>query len=279
MSRITLKHKDILRPGAMAHLTRATLHATRPKALHDHDFFELFWVQNGQVRHHLPSGKATLHEGDLFFIRPGQSHGLQGKGEAAMVVSVTLHPALIATLLKQNPQLGGHFFWSDAADPVQCHRDIRQLAGLNQAALQLERSTGDALAAQAFLLPLLSALLPSAALPDAPDWLTRACVAAQDPAVFRDGAAGLVALTGHSHPHVSRAMRRYMGQTPSDYINTQRMTHAARMLTTDQDPLPEIAQAIGIPNLSHFHKLFRAHHGTTPLQYRQQFQRHVVQPK
>ena len=88
-----------------------------------------------------------------------------------------------------------------------------------------------------------------------------------------------MALTGHSHPHVSRAMRRYLGQSPSEYVNRQRMTYAARLLTTDHDPLPEIAEACGIPNLSHFHKLFRTRYGMTPLQYRQQFQRHVVQPR
>ena len=74
-------------------------------------------------------------------------------------------------------------------------------------------------------------------------------------------------------------MRKHLGQTPSDYINAIRMRHAARALTTDSAPISEIAAYCGIPNMSHFHKLFRAAHGATPLQYRQQqFQRQVVQP-
>jgi len=276
---LTLNHKAILAPGACVRLARATLTSQRPARLHDHDFFELFWVQNGEVRHHLPEGKTTLREGDLIMLRPGQPHGLQGRGEAPMVVSLCLHPDLIAQLGAQHPQLNGRFFWSDQPDPVQFHRDIRQMAQINHSALQLERSAGDGLAAQAFLLPLLADLIPVETFPKAPDWLTTACVAAHDPQVFREGSAGLVALTGHSHPHVSRTMRRFLGQTPSDYVNRLRMTYAARLLTTDEAPLPEIAEACGITNLSHFHKLFRAQHGMTPLQYRQQFQRHVVQPR
>ncbi len=73
-------------------------------------------------------------------------------------------------------------------------------------------------------------------------------------------------------------MRKYLGQTPSDYVNTIRMTHAARALTTDSEAVSDIAADCGIPNMSHFHKLFRAAYGITPLQYRQKFQRDLVQP-
>ena len=273
----TLHHANILPPGTVIHLTRALLAPARPKALHDHDFVELFWVQNGTVRHHLPIGTTTLPEGTLVLLRPGQPHALQGRGDAALVVSVALHPDLIASLDNRLPALP---FWQATEGPAQVHRDIRQLAALNQAANLLERGPHDTLAAEAFLLPLLADLaraesgLPAAA----PAWLHRACAAAHDPAVYRAGAAGLVAAAGQSHPHVSRSLQRWLGQTPTAYVNTIRMTQAARLLISDGDPLPVIAEAVGIANLSHFHKLFREHHGMTPLHYRQQFQRDVVQP-
>lgn len=273
----TLRHRTILTDGAQIHLARATLTPTRPKQLHDHDFFELFWVQNGKVRHHLPGGAETLTEGDVIFLRPGQPHGLQGRGEHSLVVSLCIHPATMKSLIKRHPGLAGHLFWSDMG-PVRAHRDIRQLAALNHAAVLLERSTCDTLAAEAFLLPLCADLTADTYPADVPAWLAAACTAAKDPAVFRDGAAGLVALTGKAHPHVSRTMRKHLGETPSDYINRIRMAHAARALTTDGDAVSQIAADCGIPNMSHFHKLFRATHGVTPLQYRQKYQRHVVQP-
>ena len=273
----TLQHADILPPGSVIHLTRALLTSARPKALHDHDFMELFWVQNGTVRHHLPIGTSTLTEGALVLLRPGQPHALQGRGEAALVVSIALHPDLMTSLDARLPSLP---FWQAKVGPALIQRDIRQLAALNQAANLLERGPHDTLAAEAFLLPLLADIaraqtgLPAAA----PDWLHRACAAAYDPAVYRAGAAGLVAAAGQSHPHVSRSLQRWVGQTPTAYVNQIRMAQAARLLTSDSDPLPMIADAIGIANLSHFHKLFREHHGMTPLNYRQQFQRDVVQP-
>jgi AraC family cel operon transcriptional repressor len=274
---LTLRHADILRIDAQVHLTRATLTAERPRVLHKHDFYELFWVQNGKVRHHLPEGAQTLSEGSVVFLSPGQTHALQGRGEHALVVSLCLHPALVKALVKRHPSLSGHLFWS--AKGLALHnRDMRELAVLNHAAVQLERSRCDTIAAEAFLLPLCAELTGETYPADAPEWLIRACRAARDPAVFREGAAGLVALTGKAHPHVSRSMRKHFNLTPSDYINRIRMDHAARALTTDADPVGQIAADCGIPNMSHFHKLFRAAYGDTPLQYRQKLQRQVVQP-
>jgi len=273
----TLRYKDILKADAQTHLTRATLTPARPRELHDHDFYELLWVQNGTVRHHLPTGPVTLNEGDVVFLQPSHAHGLQGRGENALVVSICFHPQMIKALAKRHPSVQGHLFWAKQG-PVQKHRDIRQLAALNHTAVQLEKSAGNTLATEAFLLPLCADLTAEAFPDDLPAWLAQACLAAKDPSVFRDGSAGLVAYTGKAHPHVSRMMRKYLGQTPSDYINAIRMDHAARALITDSEPISEIAAECGIPNMSHFHKLFRAAHGVTPLQYRQKLQRQVVQP-
>lgn len=273
----TLKHRDFLRDGAQIHLARATLAPIRPKALHDHDFFELFWVQNGKVRHHLTDGAETLTEGDVIFLRPGQSHALQGRGEHALIVSICIHPATIKALVKRHPGLAGHLFWSKGLI-AHARRDIRQLAALNHAAVQLEQSGCGTLAAEGFLLPLCAELTADNIPADMPAWLANACRMAKDPATFCQGAAGFVARTGKAHPHVSRMMRKYLGLTPSDYINQQRMKFAARALITDANAVSQIAADCGIPNMSHFHKLFRAAYGETPLQYRQKYQRQLVQP-
>lgn len=275
---LTLRHKDILPDDAAFHMVRATLTPTRPKALHGQTYYQLLWVQNGTVRQHLPDTRRDLHEGDVVFLRPTDLHALQGRGEAAMIVALVLHPTLVRRL--GNRHGFNDLFWSDAPLPEIRHLDMRALGRLNHAALRLEQSARSTLEAEAFLLPLLASLhsddpgLPA----DAPGWLVQACRAARQPEVFCDGAAGLVRAAGRTHPHVSRTMQRYLGQSPSDFINDIRMDYAARALTSTPDSLSEIAAGIGLPNLSHFHKLFRARHGTTPHRYRKAHQRDVVQP-
>ncbi|WP_244526271.1 helix-turn-helix transcriptional regulator [Wenxinia saemankumensis] len=240
----------------------------------------LGWVQNGTVRLHDRGGRRDLPEGRMFFAATGQPHALQGRGEAPMIVSVAFDPALVAGLAARHPQLGGHLFWAGAERPELDALDSRALADLNRAALRLERAAATSLAAEAFLLPLVARLAERrTAIPDGlPDWLARAMEAARDPAVFREGAAGLARVAGRAHPHVSRTMRRFTGQTPSDYVNARRMDFAARRLAGGEEPLAEIAAECGIPNLSHFHRLFRVAHGTTPAAYRRRFRAALERP-
>ncbi|MEJ6397449.1 helix-turn-helix transcriptional regulator [Yoonia sp. 208BN28-4] len=280
MTQLRLCHKDILQGDAMAQISRVMLTNKRPKALHDHDFFEVFWVQNGTVRHHTADGSETLKEGAVVFVQPQHTHALQGSGEAAMIVTVTIHPALVAQLGAAHETLQGSAFWADTDRPIIQQRDSLALAALNRAAISFEGSPADTLHTTAFLLPLCTALIEDTGLPhDAPDWLRHACIAARDPRVFRQGAAGLVAQTGRAHAHVTRTLKRYGGTTPATYINAIRMTHAARALIGSSDTLADIAEEIGIPNLSHFHKQFRAFHGQSPAQFRSAKQRNVAQPE
>jgi len=281
MTELPLSYADIFSSEEKVLLIRAALETRRPSTLHSQDFYELIWVQNGQVRHHLEEVRKELREGDLVFVRPSDRHALQGRSDDALVVSVALHPELIESMGQRHPSVEGFLFWSKGRVPTQLSRDSRQLAELNQSALRLERGSRSGLEAEAFLMPLITGLIGQSEVlpPDAPAWLAAACDAARDPNVFREGAAGFARAAGKAHPHVSRTARRYLGKSPSDYVNAQRMSFAARRLTGSGDSLSEIATDCGIPNLSHFHKLFRQTYGLTPQRYRKSHQRDIIQPK
>jgi len=290
MNQLTLSASDAFSPAEAFVLSRTELDTRRPPQLHTQDFHEMLWVQNGAVRLHTDAGKRDLTEGDLVFISPDQLHGLQGRrpkgaqnmeDEAPIVVSLAIRPGVIKAIGNRHEDLAGVAFWGDVAAPSVAHRDIRQLATLNQAALLLERSPRRKLYLEAFLLPLLVALdrPPEGISQGAPDWLIAACNAAHTPDVYRKGAAGFVAACGRAHPHVSRTCRQFLEQTPSDYINRIRMDHAARQLAGTSDSLAEIAADCGLPNLSHFHKVFLEAHSETPQRYRRTRQRALIQPR
>ncbi len=279
MTVTTLSHVDFFHAQEALHFSRVVLAKNTPKGVHDHDFFELFWLHHGTARHLINGEKQKLTEGDVVFVRPSDRHALQGTGEETHAVSIAFPPDLIANIAGLFAP-GDDFFWTKAKLPAMAHRNPRQLAGLSHRAVALENGARDRLAAAAFLLTLFDELRGAGPhMPEnAPDWLSNACAAALRPEVFRLGAAGLVRAGGHSHAHVSRTMKKLLHQTPSEFINKLRMDHAARRLTGSSDPLPEIAADCGIPNLSHFHRLFREYHAMTPSQYRRRYQKNVVQP-
>jgi AraC family cel operon transcriptional repressor len=277
---ISLSLTDHLGPDEAFHFAQQSLTKARPKALHVQDYYELFWVQNGRVSLHLASGRVFMQEGDMVFLRPGDAHGFQSKGDETYVCAVLILPQTLRALAARHRNLAGQMFWSQDKDPVILKRGIAQLIDLSKAALKLEAGARAPLQLEAFLLPLLADLsaqvqnLPT----DAPDWLASALAQADDPDVFRQGAAGLVQASDRAHAHVSRMMKKHTGHSPSELINTRRMAHAARLLTASSDGLDDIAQSCGITNMSHFHRLFRAAHGMTPKAYRNRYQRNPITP-
>lgn len=257
------------------HLVRTPLPRRRGGVLVGQPFPMVVWIQNASARLRVTEGQARLSEGDMVFVRAGEAFSLQGKGEEPLAVAVAFDTELVDAFAARHPGLGETLFWSKSPMPEVITLEPRELADVNQAALRLERATPNLLEAEAFLAPLIARVQErKVPLPgDAPDWLAPVLAAARDPRIFRDGAAGLARAAGRSHPHVSRTVRRYTGLSPSDYVNQQRMSFAARRLSATTDSLAEIAADCGVPNLSHFHKLFRVHHGTTPAEFRRRYQR------
>jgi len=256
------------------------LEKRRPKALHTQDYYELFWVQNGKVSLHLSEKRIFLNEGDMVFLRPTDAHGFQGKGDETYVCAVLILPQTLRSLASRHRNLTGQMFWSDAAEPAILNRSITQLIELSKSALKLEAGARTPLQLEAFLLPLLADLdATSQNLPEGtPDWISTALARADDPEVFRAGAAGLAKECGRAHAHVSRMMKKHTGKSPSEIINSRRMVHAARLLTASSDGLDAIADSCGINNMSHFHRQFRLHHGMTPKAYRTRYQSNPITP-
>ena len=87
-----------------------------------------------------------------------------------------------------------------------------------------------------------------------------------------DEPIGLSSLAEHffvSAGHLSRQFRRKLGMTVHEYLLSERLNEAKRLLVTRKDlPVTEIALRVGFPSLSHFIRTFRRHVGRPPRSYR-----------
>lgn len=72
-----------------------------------------------------------------------------------------------------------------------------------------------------------------------------------------------------STDHFSRIFRSVIGMGASQYIQTKRVERAQTLLLTSRLSIKEIAETVGIPNLSQFSKLFSKGTGHSPREYRQ----------
>lgn len=76
-------------------------------------------------------------------------------------------------------------------------------------------------------------------------------------------------LSYYSTSHFMKFFKANMNTSFTSYLNNYRLTIAARLLTTTNSTILEIAIQTGFDNLSYFNRLFRRKYGTTPSKYRQ----------
>ncbi|MEM1428007.1 MAG: AraC family transcriptional regulator [Pseudomonadota bacterium] len=272
MSRLIAPRRFILSnymaPGDAFHLAHKPLAQTGHAPLHIHDYFEVFIVETGVCRHEVNGLTEDLEPGTLAFVRPHDAHALSTAGrELCRIVNVMLRPDCITHLGQRYAEdLSGQFFWAKRENPVTLSLPPERMGEVMALVHRLQTGPRSLARIEAFLLVLMTELTdPTARVASAmPHWLAQACDAARRPEVYRRGAAGLVEAAGRGHEHVCRQMKRHLGLTPSAYVNRLRMDRAATLLTAGDLPLAAVAADVGLENLSHFHRLFRAHHGLTP---------------
>jgi AraC family transcriptional regulator of adaptative response / methylphosphotriester-DNA alkyltransferase methyltransferase len=71
--------------------------------------------------------------------------------------------------------------------------------------------------------------------------------------------------------HMQRVFKRMTGTTPSKQLLDIRMEAAKRRLTANDQPIGEIAEAVGFRSASHFTVAFHKTFGCTPNEYRSSF--------
>ncbi|MCL2579226.1 MAG: AraC family transcriptional regulator [Oscillospiraceae bacterium] len=68
--------------------------------------------------------------------------------------------------------------------------------------------------------------------------------------------------------YLQKLFKRYIGQSPMEYIIYLRMSHAKNLIRTSTMSISEIAYTVGIDNISHFTRQFKKLEGMTPGHYR-----------
>lgn len=269
--------QDYLAANETYHFARRSLNAKEPGQLHSHDYYELFVVEDGALEHTVNEHTKLLERGSIVFVRPEDRHILRvGPGGDARVANVIFSPETADHLLLRYPEdLSGRYFWATEETPATYSLTDSQLSRVVEALGELQTAPRHLSRIEEFLLTITTRVLDLPPLTTAilPSWLMTAVEMAKDPSVFRDGAAGFVRAAGRGHEHVCRKTREHLGITPSTLINRIRMEHAAHLLVVEDRSVNDVAENVGIDNMSHFYRVFRQHYGVTPKVYRKQHQR------
>ncbi len=78
---------------------------------------------------------------------------------------------------------------------------------------------------------------------------------------------------------LNRRFKSVVGQTPTAYLRSQRLTAAKELLRTSNLAVGEVAWQVGLHDVSYFTSLFRKHIGQTPARYRRSVRGKLFKPE
>ncbi len=267
---------DLLEPSEAFHVAMKPLARRFPRFAHDHDFFEVFWVETGQAEHWINGTVQSLRQGDMICIRPTDTHAFKAdEATGCKIVNLAFRAETAAHLASRYAaEFAGRLFDTPDPTPSPWRLSGTQLSTLLQAASRLRTQVRSLARIEQFLLLLAGELIDIGVQPEAPGprWFVNACRTVREKEYFRRGAAGLTDAAGRSHEHVCRTCRGVLGLTPSAYVNQVRISHAAELLRSTELSIREISEDCGIENISHFYRLFRDQTGSTPRLFRKRTQ-------
>ncbi|MBQ8554913.1 MAG: AraC family transcriptional regulator [Clostridia bacterium] len=238
--------------------------------LHTHDFYEFFYVLGGRAIHDINGEKQLLTQGTLVFIRPEDVHRYHFISNHDMeLLSCGVTRELVEKACGYM-NLSEDAFLNLPAPPQIVYPDSTHWY-MSQRLLAIgKHAPGDA--RRQYFLSILPDLLqqmlsaPESAKGQLPPWVSRLVLKMSKPENFIEGLSRMVALSGVSQEHLNRAFKRYLGITPTAFINMKRINYAAELLRQGK-PLLEACMSSGFNHVSYFYQVFEKTYHCTPKQF------------
>lgn len=244
---------------------------------HWHEYYEIFLMLEGEALHHVNGAKFKLVKGSLVFVRPQDCHDYTStSGEVFSLVNITYSAETVEAMFQY---LGEGFpakALLEAPYPPEIHLSDYEFARLDRRMHNIRTlDPKDSLRRQAQLRILLFDIFTRyfsntvSVQEHIPLWLEEMCAAVKRDGGFTRGSEYFLSLTDRSREHVSRCMKKYMGMTVSEYINSLRLNYIANMLRDSNHSVAEIIFESGFNNISWASEQFKKKFGVTMSRYRE----------
>ena len=284
MKAIKLKTEDLIDQESEIHYAyhKSLATITIP---HNHDFFEIFLITQGEAIHKINDRQEIIEEGDLVFIRPDDIHNYEKSDEKNCELINLAFPS--STILKLFEYFGEGFNSDKLIDTeyppriklskIEKEILISRLEKLNTLRRANKKKIKTEL--RILLADIFSRYFTyqeSSANKIIPSWLVKLKSEMNRKENFVLGINKMYELCKRTPEHLSRSFKKHFNESPTDYITNLRLNYAANLLSNSDKDITNIAMESGFENLSHFYHLFRKKFNTSPKEFRLKYQKSII---
>ncbi len=249
---------------------------SEPVWYHRHNFYEVFYIIEGEVIHYVNEKSQKLVKGDLVFLSLEDAHTFSYlKGTRCIRRDIMIMPELF--------EAGCNYFSADFKDkffsrpvPTVYHISPGKLESfekkinlflLNGAlepsfALQLAKS---------LIIDLLNLFIQSKITERGtrqPEWLSGLMSKFSDTSMFKKDTEKILKDYHYNVSYMRRAFKNYTNLTMTEYRKKKQLEYAKYLLTSTNETIEKIADVCGFNNVTYFYRYFKSQEGISPKTYR-----------
>lgn len=249
-----------------------------PKNLHNHDFYELFILVEGEAIHRINGERIKFEKGALCFVRKEDVHDFfMVNNRPFKFFNMTFSEKNLTEIFSF---LGSGFpseaLLSEKTAPMVTlsPKDLKWFINKLDAAISLPADDASKRGTMLKIL-IFNAFTRffsdyDEKNADMPEWLKELMENMRTQGNYIDGTERLFALSNKTREHVSRSMKKYTGMTVSEYVNSLRLNYIANMLRKSNHSITDIIFDSGFGNVSWASNQFKKVFGVTMHEYRKE---------
>jgi len=249
-----------------------------------HDYYEIYLVTKGAFRLIIDGNSFTLKEHQLALACPGSVHSKYTiEGPLCQNINLAISQETVKELFRYlyhaDPEKiidSKHYIYD--LNSIQTHTFV---SGIQYFSLfRDDQKTEKRAELRRFLIPLFYDIIVPAcrkqqqSLMIIPNWLQELISEMKNYENMYEGLPYMVTFSGKTKEYICRSFRKYLGVTPIEFLNTQKLTYAANMLQHSDRDIAVLSEDLGYSSLSYFYHQFKKKFGVTPKQYRDTYQKY-----
>ncbi|MDO4306645.1 MAG: AraC family transcriptional regulator [Eubacteriales bacterium] len=258
-----------------------------PAFWHEHDFFELLYVLNGQCTNTMFNQTISMKAGDICIIAPGVVHAISAFSDEDILLNILIRKSTFERsflgLLEGDDILSDFFkrtFYQTVEIPyllfhtgndTQLHHYVNRAYTEYNSKNRYKKQMLNAILSEFFIALFRKheqdIEVPNIRLNTAEEnlmYILRYMQAHYTTITLKE----LSAFFNYSERHLQRIILKATGMTFKENIQKQKMTKAADLLLHSSLPISKICEQLGFQSFNNFRKIFYKHYQMTPTAYR-----------